>query len=264
MVNNNMMNMLTVEIPEYSATSPASSATSPGYSPTSPGYSPTSPPYSPPYQPTSPPYQPTSPAYSPPYQPTSPAYQQPGGDDDDDDDGADEVECLGKRTAEDRNAIGFDPARNLNLIDLCDDDEEDKKKNRDTAGRDAPDEAMGRDPVARSGGKAKIGDIEDPDKKAEAQAEAKENRVRRANKKRVEQTRAESDLLLEYSIQMLMGADHPGAPDLLAKKLKIDEFIKNGPSKKQGGRRPKAAAAAAASSSAPTGGDEVMEAEDEM
>ena len=256
MVNNNMMNMLTVEIPEYSATSPAYSPTSPAYSPTSPAYSPTSPAYSPGYSPTSPAYSPTSPRY----QPTSPAYQ-PGGDDDDEDD---EVECLGKRTAEDRNAIGFDPARNLNLIDLCDDDEEDKKKNRDTAGRDAPDEAMGRDPVARSGGKAKIGDIEDPDKKAEAQAEAKENRVRRANKKRVEQTRAESDLLLEYSIQMLMGADHPGAPDLLAKKLKIDEFIKNGPSKKQGGRRPKAAAAAAASSSAPMGDDEVMEAEDEM
>ena len=248
--NNNMMNMLTVEIPEYSARSPA-------YSPTSPAYSPTSPTYSP----TSPAYQPTSPPYQPRYQPTSPAYQ-PGGDDVDDDGADDEVECLGKRTAEDRNAIGFDPARNLQLIDLCEDDE--AKKNRDTAGQDAPDEATGRDPVARSGGKAKIGDIEDPDKKAAAQAEAKENRLRHAKKRRIDATREEIDLLLEHSIQMLMGADHPGAPDLVAKKLKIDEFIKNGPPKKQGGRRPKAAAAAAASSSAPMGDGEVTEAEDEM
>jgi len=247
--NNNMMNMLTVEIPEYSATSPAYSPTSPAYSPTSPAYSPTSPAYSPGYSPTSPAYSPTSPRY----QPTSPAYQ-PGGDDDDDED--DEVECLGKRTAEDRNAIGFDPARNLKLIDLCEDDE---AKNRDTAGQDAPDE--GRDPVARSGGKARIGDIKDPDKKAEAQAEAKEKRLRHAKRGRIDATREEIDLLLEHSIQMLMGADHPGAPDLVAKKLKIDEFIKNGPPKKQGGRPPKASAAAAG---APMGGGEVTEAEDEM
>ena len=118
--------------PAYSPTSPAYSPTSPAYSPTSPAYSPTSPAYSPGYSPTSPPYQPTSPAYSPPYQPTSPAYSptspayQPGGDDDDDG----EVECLGKRTADERNAIGFDPARNLKLIDLCDDDKEDTKNMR--------------------------------------------------------------------------------------------------------------------------------------
>ena len=110
--------------PAHSPTSPAYSPTSPAYSPTSPAYSPTSPAYSPTspaYSPTSPPYQPGSPAYSP----TSPAYQ-PGGDDDDDG----EVECFGKRTADERNAIGFDPARNLKLIDLCDDDKEDTKKMR--------------------------------------------------------------------------------------------------------------------------------------
>jgi len=227
---------------------PGSPRCAPTYVPASPAYSPTSPAYSP----TSPAYSPTSPAYSPTsprYQPTSPAYQ-PGGDDDDEDD---EVECLGKRTAEDRNAIGFDPARNLKLIDLCEDDE---AKNRDTAGQDAPDE--GRDPVARSGGKARIGDIKDPDKKAEAQAEAKEKRLRHAKRGRIDATREEIDLLLEHSIQMLMGADHPGAPDLVAKKLKIDEFIKNGPPKKQGGRPPKAAAAGA------TRSGEVTEAEDEM
>ena len=131
------------------------------------------------------------------------------------------------------------------------------EQNRDTSGQDARDEAMGRDPAARSGGKAKIGDIDDPDEKAEAQAEAKEKRIRRAKKGRIDETREESELLLNHSIQMHVVADHPGAPELLAKKLKIDEFIENGPPKKKGGRRPKAAAAAA-SSSAPMGDDEVM------
>ena len=138
------------------------------------------------------------------------------------------------------------------------------EQNRDTSGQDARDQAMGRDPAARCGGKAKIGEIDDPDEKAEAQADAKDNRVRRAKNKRVEQTRAESELLLNHSIQLHVVAEHPDAPGLVAKKLKLDEFVENGPPKKKGGRRPKATAAAAASSSAPMWDDEVMEAEDEM
>ena len=42
-------------------------------------------------------------------------------------DEAGEVECLGKRTAEERNQAGFDPLRNLKLINLCDDEHADKK-----------------------------------------------------------------------------------------------------------------------------------------
>jgi len=45
---------------------------------------------------------------------------------------------------------------------------------------------------------------------------------------------------------MLIDSDHPEAPNLVAKKRKIEEFIENGPPKKKGGRRPKAAASAAA------------------
>ena len=122
------------------------------------------------------------------------------------------------------------------------------EQNRDTSGQDARDQAMGRDPAARCGGKAKIGEIDDPDEKAEAQADAKDNRVRRAKNKRVEQTRAESELLLNHSIQLHVVAEHPDAPGLVAKKRKLDEFVENGPPKKKGGRRPKAAAAAASSS----------------
>ena len=43
-------------------------------------------------------------------------------------DEAGEVECLGKRTAEERNQAGFDPLRNTKLINLCDDDEHVDKK----------------------------------------------------------------------------------------------------------------------------------------
>jgi len=42
-------------------------------------------------------------------------------------DEAGEVECLGKRTAEERNQAGFDPLRNTKLINLCDDEHVDKK-----------------------------------------------------------------------------------------------------------------------------------------
>jgi hypothetical protein len=131
------------------------------------------------------------------------------------------------------------------------------EQHRDTSGQDARDEAMGRDPADRAGrsggGKAKIGDIEDPEEKAEAQAAAKENRLRLAKKKRIDETREEFEILLDHSIQMHVDADHPEAPNLVAKKRKIDEFIENGPPKKKGGRRPKAAAAAASAAAGPSG-----------
>ena len=118
----------------------------------------------------------------------------------------------------------------------------------------------------RSGGKAKIGDIEDPEEKAEAQAAAKENRLRLAKKKRVDETHDEFQIILDHAIQMLIDSDHPEAPNLVAKKRKIEEFIENGPPKKKGGRRPKAAAAAAAAgpSSAPVPDEESEEDEDDM
>jgi len=153
MANNNNKNMLTIEIPAsgdegsranydiaktfwpgspkypstYVPTSPAYSPTSPAYSPTSPAYSPTSPAYSP----TSPAYSPTSPAYSPTSPAYSPTFFSPGPYKPDGDAGGDsQVEFLGKRTPEERDAIGFDPARNPELIDLCDDDDKKAKKVR--------------------------------------------------------------------------------------------------------------------------------------
>ena len=130
-----------------------------------------------------------------------------------------------------------------------------REQHRDTAGQDARDEAMGRDPAARAGrsdGKVRIGEIDDPDEKAEAQAAAKETRDRLAKEKRVKDTRGDLEILLDHSIQMHVVADHPEAPNLVAKKRQIDDFVENGPPKKKGGRRPKTAAAAAAGpSSAP-------------
>jgi len=43
-------------------------------------------------------------------------------------DEAGEVECLGKRTAEERNQAGFDPLRNTKLINLCDEHADKKPK----------------------------------------------------------------------------------------------------------------------------------------